>query len=63
MGQIVNKHRLPLNERIEKETACLSVRNYCGDFFSRKIPLFTGRMNYCGHTARSLSVTELSSGT
>lgn len=63
MGQIVHEHGSPLNERTEKESACLSVRNYCGDLFSRKTPLFTGRMNYCGHAARSLTVTEFSCGT
>lgn len=28
VGQTAQEHRPPLNERIEKETACLSVRNY-----------------------------------
>lgn len=38
VDQIVHEHRSPLNERIEKETAFLSVRNYCGDFSQGKFP-------------------------
>lgn len=36
MSHIVHEHRSPLNARIEIETACLSVRNYHGDFFLKE---------------------------
>lgn len=59
VDQIAHEHRSSLNERTEKEIACLSVRNYGGNVFSRKIPLLRGRINYCGQTTMSLTVNRV----